>query len=535
MAALRFVLGDQLTRTIPTLRGLDPAADTVLMVEVAEEATYVPHHKQKIAFLLSAMRHFADELRAEGLTVDYVRLDDPDNTGSFTGELERAVRRHLPDAVFVTEPGEYRVLQAIEGWRARLNVPVHLRPDDRFFCSTVDFARWAEGRRHYRMETFYRAMRERTGLLMRDGSPEGGRWNFDAENRKPWPAGMAPPERLRFAPDDTTRDVIDLVARRFDRHFGTLERFAWGVTRAQALASLAHFVDDCLPWFGDYQDAMVAGEPFLYHATLSPYLNAGLLTAREVVERAIAAHESGHAPLNAVEGFVRQILGWREFVRGVYWLRMPDYAETNALGAERPLPAFYWTGETDMNCLRQAILDTRDQAYAHHINRLMVTGNFALLAGIRPAEIEEWYLCVYADAYEWVELPNVHGLSTFADGGLMASKPYAAGGAYIDRMSDYCEGCRYSPRPRGGERACPLNGLYWAFLIRNASKLAGFHRLAQPYRTLARWDEARRAEIVAEAEAFLDALPTGYGPAAPGEPGRPGAPPAPVSGGSSRA
>lgn len=510
MSALRFILGDQLTRSIPTLRGIDPVADTVLMVEVAQEATYVPHHKQKIAFVLSAMRHFAEELRAEGLRVDYVRLDDPDNAGSFTGELERAVRRHLPEAVFVTEPGEYRVLAEIEGWRQRFNVPVHLRPDDRFFCSTVDFARWAEGRRSYRMETFYRAMREKTGLLMAEGGPVGGRWNFDADNRKPWPAGRTPPERLRFVPDAVTRGVIDLVADRFPGHFGTLDGFAWGVTRADALAALAAFVADCLPAFGDYQDAMVTGAPFLYHATLSPYLNAGLLTAREVVEAAIAAHEAGRAPLNAVEGFVRQILGWREFVRGVYWLRMPDYAESNALDADRPLPSFYWTGETEMNCLRQAIADTRHQAYAHHINRLMVTGNFALLAGIRPAEIEEWYLCVYADAYDWVELPNVHGMATFADGGLMASKPYAAGGAYIDRMSDYCGACRFSPKVRSGPGACPFTLLYWAFLIRHAGTLAGNQRLAMPYRTLARWDDARKAGIAAEAEAFLDGLPSGY-------------------------
>ncbi|MGI3899106.1 MAG: cryptochrome/photolyase family protein [Janthinobacterium lividum] len=510
MPALRFILGDQLTRPIPTLNGLDKAADTVLMVEVADETTYVPHHKQKIAFILSAMRHFAEELRAEGITVDYVRLDDPDNTGSFTGEVERAVRRHLPDAVFITEPGEYRVTEAIDGWRRRLNVPVHLRPDDRFFCSTVDFARWAEGRRSYRMETFYRSMRESTGLLMKDGAPEGDRWNFDSDNRKPWPAGLTPPERLRFAPDAVTQEVLAFVEQRFGGHFGTLDGFGWGVTRAEALSSLEAFATDCLPLFGDYQDAMVSNEPFLYHATLSPYLNAGLLTAREVCERVIAAYEAGQAPLNAVEGFVRQILGWREFVRGVYWLRMPDYAHSNALGAERALPRFYWTADTTMNCLHHAIEDTRRQAYAHHINRLMITGNFALLAGIRPAEIEEWYLCVYADAYDWVELPNVHGMATFADGGLMASKPYAAGGAYIDRMSDYCGGCFYSPKIKSGPRACPFTLLYWAFLIRNEAILGRNVRLAMPYRGLAKWDQARKDAITADAEAFLDALPTGY-------------------------
>ena len=511
MAALRFILGDQLTREIPTLQGLDRADDTVLMVEVADETTYVPHHKQKIVLVLSAMRHFAESLRAEGLKVDYVELDDPDNTGSFTGELERALGRHLPDEVVVTEPGEWRVMDMVDGWRSRLNTPVRLKPDDRFYCSTVEFGRWAEGRTSFRMETFYHAMRERTGLLMRDGKPDGGRWNFDHENRKPWPRDLTPPQRLRFEPDQTTRAVMDLVGRRFRKHFGDLEPFGWGTTRSEALQALDAFVADALPAFGDFQDAMRAGEPFLYHATLSPYLNAGLLGAREVVDRAVAAYDAGKAPLNAVEGFVRQILGWREFIRGVYWLKMPEYRDTNALRAERPLPAFYWTADTEMNCLRQAILDTKHQAYAHHINRLMITGNFALLAGIRPAEIEEWYLVVYADAYEWVELPNVHGMAIFADGGLMSSKPYAAGGAYIERMSDYCAGCRFSPKIKDGPHACPITRLYWAFLIRNASTLGANPRLGMPYRTLAKWSPERKAETVADADAFLDALPLGYG------------------------
>ncbi|SFG30731.1 cryptochrome/photolyase family protein [Methylobacterium gossipiicola] len=510
MSTLRFILGDQLSRTIPTLDDLDHDADTVLMVEVMEEATYVPHHKQKIVLVLAAMRHFAESLRAEGIRVDYVRLDDPDNTGSFTGELERAARRHLPDAVVVTEPGEWRVLAAMEGWRRQLNIPVAIRPDTRFYCSRNDFAAWGRGKTSYRMEAFYRTWRARTGVLMEGDAPLGGRWNFDADNRKPWPADRAPPQRLRFAPDAVTRAVMDLVATRFPGHFGDLDDFGWGVTRADALAALEDFAVHCLPSFGDYQDAMRTGAPFLYHATLSPYLNAGLLTAREVVDRALEAFEGGTVPLNAIEGFVRQILGWREFIRGVYWLRMPGYAETNALAATRGLPTFYWTGETAMNCLHQAITDTKRQAYAHHINRLMVTGNFALLAGIRPAEIEEWYLVVYADAYEWVELPNVHGMALFADGGLMSSKPYAAGGAYIDRMSDYCGGCAYSPKVKQGPRACPFNDLYWAFLIRNARALSRNPRLAMPYRTLAAWDQARKDGIVARADRFLDGLPTGY-------------------------
>jgi deoxyribodipyrimidine photolyase-related protein len=507
LTAIRFILGDQLTRGVSSLAGLDAGTDVVLMCEVVDEATYVRHHRQKIAFLFSAMRHFAEELRADGVRVDYVHLEDPGNTGSFTGELERAVKRHGATEVFVTEPGEWRVWEAMLDWRETLGVPVHIREDDRFLCSRDEFARWAEGRRQYRMEFFYREMRRRTGLLMTaDGDPEGGQWNFDHDNRKALPKGLTPPARLRFPPDAVSREAIELVERRFGAHFGDLEPFGWAVSRRDALKALEHFVDRCLPGFGDYQDAMQENEDFLFHAALSPYLNCGLLTAREVCDRAERAWREGHAPLNAVEGFIRQIIGWREYVRGIYWLRMPEYPGSNHLGAKRKLPWFYWSGETEMNCLRDCIRTTRQHAYAHHIQRLMVTGNFALLAGVSPAEIEEWYLVVYADAYEWVELPNVHGMVMHADGGLLGSKPYAASGAYIDRMSDYCGRCRYDPKVRSGPDACPFNYLYWNFLIENEGKLAGNQRMAMPYRNLARMTPARRSEIVAEARAFLDGL-----------------------------
>lgn len=506
MSALRFILGDQLTRSISSLAGLDPARDIVLMVEVAEETTYVKHHKQKIAFLFSAMRHFAEELRAEGITVDYVRLEDERNTGSFTGELRRAAQRHKPESVIVTEPGEWRVLEAMQGWSESLSLPVHIRNDDRFFASRRDFARWAEGRAAYRMEFFYREMRRVTGLLMDDGEPTGGQWNYDAENRKRLPKGLEPPPRERFQPDAITAEVLELVERRFGRHFGYLDTFGWAVTREGALLALDDFMRHALPRFGDYQDAMKSGEPFIFHAAISPYLNAGLLTAREVCECAETEFREGRAPLNAVEGFIRQILGWREYIRGIYWLRMPDYAKTNRLNAERPLPWLYWSGETEMNCMANAIRDTMRYAYSHHIQRLMVTGNFALIAGLRPAEVEEWYLVVYTDAYDWVELPNTHGMSLFADGGLLASKPYASSGAYIDRMSDYCGPCAYDVRQRTGPKACPFNYLYWAFLLRNEKTLAGNLRLRMPYRTLAGWPAERKAAIVKEAEDFLNSL-----------------------------
>jgi deoxyribodipyrimidine photolyase-related protein len=508
VSALRFVLGDQLTRSVAALADIDAKRDVVLMVEVWGEATYVRHHKQKIAFLFSAMRHFAEELRAEGLNVDYVKLDDPGNTGSFTGELTRAVARHGATRVIVTEPGEWRVLTAMRGWEAALRLPVEIREDRRFFADHARFHAYARGRKTLRMEYFYREMRREHGYLMDGKEPAGGQFNFDHDNRKPLPVDRSVPRRTRFPPDATTRAVLALVAERFGDHFGDLEPFGWAVTRTDALAALDDFLTSCLRHFGDYQDAMSTGEPFLYHSMISPYLNAGLLTAREVCDKAEAAWRAGVAPLNAVEGFIRQVLGWREYVRGIYWLKMPEYEVSNALQAARDLPWLYWTGETDMRCMSEAIGATKRHAYAHHIQRLMVTGNFALLAGIEPRQVEEWYLVVYADAYQWVELPNVHGMVLFADGGLLASKPYAASGAYIDRMSNHCERCNYDPKLKSGPGACPFNPLYWNFLIENEARLASNPRMAMPYRTLARFSAERRAEIVREATTFLASLPT---------------------------
>ena len=506
MTTLHLVLGDQLTRDLSALEGLDPARDVILMMEVADETTYVPHHKQKIAFILSAMRHFAQELEAEGLRVDYVKLDAADNTGSFTGEITRAVARHTATRVVATEPGEWRVWDAMRNWSQTLGVPVEIRDDDRFFCSRARFARWAEGRKSYRMEFFYREMRRETGLLMDGDEPVGGQWNFDHDNRKSLPASVHPPHRTRFEPDEITQQVLELVARRFPDHFGSLDRFGWAVTRADALEALDHFIKACLPSYGDYQDAMKQNEPFLFHSIISPYLNCGLLVARDVCLAAELAWKKGKAPLNSVEGFIRQILGWREYIRGIYWHHMPEYTTGNALGGHRPLPQFFWSGETRMNCVSQVVRETRDNAYAHHIQRLMVTGNFALLAGIEPAEIEAWYLAVYADAYEWVELPNVHGMVMFADGGLLASKPYAASGAYIDRMSDYCRSCDYDVKLKSGPKSCPFNRLYWHFMIENANKLSRNPRMAMPYRTLSNMSEERRTEITREARAFLDTM-----------------------------
>ncbi len=499
--SLILLLGDQLSLSMSSLKQGDKAGDVVLMAEVMEEASYVPHHKKKIAFVLSAMRHFAEELRASGWTVDYVKLDDPENTGSLTGEVTRALLRHGVNHVVATEPGEWRLLEAMRQWPG-----IILRDDDRFLADRERFSEWAEGRTMLRMEHFYRLMRRKTGLLMDGNDPAGGTWNLDAENRAKAAPDLLMSAPLHFAPDAITREVLDLVAARFSDHFGDLEPFWFATTRAEAEAAFAHFLRHALPQFGTYQDAMLAGQKFLYHAVVSPYLNVGLLDPLAMCRAVEEEWRAGRVPLNSAEGFIRQIIGWREYVRAIYWWKMPDYAQVNALEAHRPLPSFYWTAKTDMACVRACVTQTREEAYAHHIQRLMVTGNFALLAGIDPHALHEWYLAVYADAYEWVELPNTIGMSQFADGGLLASKPYVASGAYIDRMSDYCGSCRYSVKAKEGPDACPFNLLFWDFVARHKDRLARNPRMAQMVRTWDKFDAAKQETLRREAGAFLDSL-----------------------------
>ena len=499
--SLILILGDQLSPSMSSLKQGDKAGDVVLMAEVMAEASYVPHHKKKIAFVFSAMRHFAQELRSAGWTVDYVKLDDPANTGSLTGEVARAKQRHSLDLVVATEPGEWRLLEAMRGWPN-----ITLRDDDRFLADRERFTEWAEGRTMLRMEHFYRLMRRKTGLLMDGNEPAGGTWNLDAENRAKASPDLLMPAPLRFAPDAITREVLDLVAARFPDHFGDLEPFWFATTRAEAEAAFAHFLRNALPQFGTYQDAMLTSEKFLYHAVVSPYLNVGLLDPLDMCRAVEAEWQAGRVPLNSAEGFIRQIIGWREYVRAIYWWKMPDYAQSNALEAHRPLPSFYWSAKTDMACVRACVTQTKEEAYAHHIQRLMVTGNFALLAGVDPHALHEWYLAVYADAYEWVELPNTIGMSQFADGGLLASKPYVASGAYIDRMSDYCGSCRYSVKAKEGPDACPFNLLFWDFVARHKDRLARNPRMGQMVRTWDKFDVTKQETLRREAGAFLDGL-----------------------------
>ncbi|MEH6409328.1 MAG: cryptochrome/photolyase family protein [Hyphomonas sp.] len=503
---LILVLGDQLTPTLSGLAAASSEHDRVLMAELHDEATYVRHHKKKIAFIFSAMRHFAEELRASGWTVDYVYLDAPDNQGSFSAQVAQAVSRHRPGRVIVTEAAEWRVSQMQSGWQTQLPVPVDILPDDRFLCTPSAFKEWAAGRKQLRMEYFYRDMRRKTGLLMDGDKPAGGKWNLDAENRKAAAADLFMPRPMACRPDAITQDVLTLIESRFGSHFGELAPFWFAVTRTDAEAAFDAFVEQALPYFGDYQDAMVEDEPFLYHSVIAQYLNCGLLDPLRVCRQVEAAYRAGKAPLNAAEGFIRQIIGWREYVRGIYWLKMPGYDRSNFFGHTRSLPDFYWTAETDMACTKAALKQTRDEAYAHHIQRLMITGNFAMLAGIDPYALHEWYLSVYADAYEWVELPNTVGMSQFADGGLLASKPYAASGAYINRMSNYCKSCRYDVKMRTGPDACPFNALYWDFIARHRDKISNNPRMAQAMRTYDKFTASEQQRIAASAANFLASL-----------------------------
>lgn len=496
------VLGDQLDRLSSAFDGFDSGRDVVWMAEVAREATHVPSHKARTTLFLSAMRHFRNALRDEGIRVAYAKLDDAGNRGCLDEQLVSDIVALRPDRMLVTEPGEWRVREELRRAAARTGVPLEIRTDRHFLSSVEEFAAFAEGRKELRLEYFYRELRRRRGVLMDRGRPEGGVWNLDKENRASFAAGGPGqvPQPLSFPPDAVTREVVELVERRFPDAPGLLARFDWPVTRAQARLALDDFIASRLPSFGRYQDAMWAAEPFLFHSRLSAAMNLKLLAPLEAVAAAEQAYRRNTAPLAAVEGFIRQVLGWREYVRGIYWRSMPGYAEGNALDADAGLPGFYWTGQTEMACLRTVIGQTLEYGYAHHIQRLMVTGLFSLLLGVKPKRIHAWYLGIYADAVEWVELPNVIGMSQYADGGLMASKPYAASGKYIQRMSNSCASCRYNPARATGEDACPFTTLYWDFLMRKEDRLKRNPRLRMQFRNLERMGRAELRAIRREAE-----------------------------------
>lgn len=499
------ILGDQLNHQLATLKYLNPAEDLILMAEVLEETTYVAHHPQKIALIFSAMRHFAKELQAAGWKIRYHTFKRDSEIKKLLDFIQHQQQLFPANALVITQCGEYRLQHEIKtAWGNALQLPIVCLEDDRFFCGIEQFNQWAKKYKTLRMEYFYREMRKQTQYLMHEQQPIGGQWNFDQANRKAWSGKPPLTSPLVFERDQIDQDVIELVKKEFSQHIGSIEPFYWATTRQNALLALHHFITQCLPYFGDYQDAMIHGSDFMFHSLLSPYLNCGLLLPKEVCDAAQTAYYNGQAPLNAVEGFIRQILGWREYVRGIYWLYMPEYRDQNALQHTTPLPQYYWTGETRMACMAECFRNTFQHAYAHHIQRLMITGNFALLTGVHPHEICEWYLAVYADAYEWVELPNTLGMVMHADGGLIATKPYAASGNYIHKMSDYCQHCTYNVKTKTEADSCPFNSLYWYFMLRHEALLRHNPRMSMVYKTLDRLQD--KAKIMAHAQSLLKQL-----------------------------
>ena len=491
-AALILVLGDQLTRNRGALKDAVPGQDIVVMAEVTSEARYVQHNRHKIVLIFAAMRHFCEELRSLGFTVHYFAYST-DGPATLLEAVQTALESCEVAELRCGSPGEYRLLSEMQQWV--LPIPVRLIEDDRFLCTPAAFAAWAEGRKQLRMEYFYRIMRRQYQVLLDDeGGPQGGRWNYDAENRRGWRSQEKPPPRPAVTPDVITAEVIALVSREFPDNPGDLGRFYLAVTQQEAMVHFRWFLDNGLQHFGTYQDAMAEESPWLFHSLVSMYLNIGLLDPLDVCRQIEQAWRQGRCELSAAEGFIRQVLGWREYVRGIYWLAMPEYAERNALQAQRPLPEWFWTGATDMRCLQVALKQSLDLGYAHHIQRLMVIGNFALLAGLSVEQVCDWYLAVYVDAFEWVELPNTLGMALYADDGLMASKPYAASGKYIQRQGDHCKQCRYSPGKTTGDGACPYNSLYWRFISLHQEKLKSNPRMGL---VLKNWERKAKGEQIA--------------------------------------
>ncbi len=512
---LVLILGDQLDAQSTVLRDIDTELDAVLMMEVDAEASgsgaSIRSHKQRTALFLSAMRHFAIDLMARGIRVRYIKLDAPQNTHSFAGEIKRAVKVLSPLKLRVTHPGEWRVLDELTDAAASCSIDLDILEDSHFFTALEDFEKWASKRKTLTMEYFYRDQRRKLDILMDGDNPAGGDWNFDKENRKSFKSAPDVPHPYQPQLDDITREVIDLVNSRYPDNPGSLERFIWPVTRDQARCALDRFIETRLSDFGPYEDAMWSDEPFLYHSLLSPALNLKLLSPRECVDAAIAAYESGKAPINSVEGFVRQLIGWREFIRGVYWTQPRDYRDRNALKQYGDLPGFYYSGDTDMNCLRQCLRPVLDHAFSHHIPRLMILSNFALIAGVHPRAIGDWFFEMYADAVDWVTTPNTIGMAMHADHAVVGTKPYAASANYISRMSNYCADCAYDKSSRtpdadddNAKPPCPFNTFYWDFLIRNRDTLRSNNRMSTILKNVDRMSKSQRTEITLHGRRLRD-------------------------------
>lgn len=503
MKTLHVVFYNHFYKNLDHLKHLNPKHDAILLAESRDEATHVKHHKKKLVLWVSVLRFYKDYLEKKGFRVIHVALNDPHNTNSLISETKRLVEKENFECITALTPPDHRLKEAFETWAETEKIPLTFYEDPYHIATLGEFKTWAQDKKTLTMEYFYREMRKKTGLLMSNGKPIGGKWNYDHDNRSPLPADITIPKPKMFSPNKHVQDVMNMVEKNFPDHFGSTDNFWWGTSHKQAEDAFLHFVEHHLHFFGDYQDAMKEGEPFVFHSLCSVYLNTGLLDPLWCCEQVAEAYHKKMVPLNAAEGFIRQVIGWREFIRGIYWLKMPSYKKTNYLKANHTLPSFFWDGKTKMNCIKQVVETTEQQAYAHHIQRLMITGNFGLIAGIHPDHINEWYLIVYGDAFEWVQLPNTHGMILFADGGTVASKPYAASGSYINRMSNYCKNCVYNVQEKTGKTACPFNYLYWDFLARNQKQLIANPRLRFAYKNWERFSDTQKHAIQKSAEEFL--------------------------------
>lgn len=502
-----WILEDQLSPELSSLASASPDAP-VLLVESRRAFSLVPYHKKRLAFLVSAMRHFAEELRAGGRAVhEYTLARRPylDSLSALRHFIESTGIRSF----VVTEPSEFHTRAWMQTLPARLGIEIRFVPNNLFLTDRAEFRDWVRAVKKPVMEHFYRRMRVRYRVLMDGQQPVGGQWNLDHENRKPAPRGLLVPPPPAFAPDSMTQEALVSVDGMFPAHPGNTQGFNLPVTRTDARKALASFLRSRLPRFGEFEDAMLTGQPVLFHSFLSPLINVGLLSPMECIRGACAELEAGRAPLNSVEGFVRQILGWREYMYGMYWAFMPDYRDRNARGDTRPLPDFFWTAEAEMNCLRQTIGQVVEMAYSHHIQRLMVICNFSTLAGLSPQAVNEWFLAMYVDSHDWVVTPNVIGMGMNADGGLVATKPYVSSAAYIKRMSDYCDGCRFDPKARTGSRACPFNFLFWTFLDRYRAHFERNPRMGMMLKNLSRVPEDEREAMRRARNAFLRGMDRG--------------------------
>lgn len=489
MRNLILVLGDQLDLNSSAFDDFDCDSDRIWMAESAEEISYVWSHKVRIAFFLSAMRHFRDQQRELGRQVHYHELTsnaDQDAGSNFAELLSEDLPKLNPERIIFVQPGDVRVCKMIEDCISSAGFEFTVCEDRHFYCSVDEFKEYAKGRKGLRLEYFYRELRKRHDVLMDSEGPVEGQWNFDHDNResfgKKGPANV--PAQKLFKPKGVTKDVLELIQDRFADHPGNLDHFQLPVTNKQAAQFLKHFVSKLLPDFGRFEDAMWSDEAFLYHSRLSVLLNVKLISPKQCVDAAVAAYQSGDAPINSVEGFVRQILGWREFVRGIYWLKMPEYVSLNHLGHHLDLPSFFWDGETQMNCVKQSMKHVLDHSYSHHIHRLMVLGNFAQLWGADPKAFHDWHMAMYVDAIDWVSLPNTLGMSQYGDGGIVGTKPYCSSGNYINKMSNFCGDCRFNYKKRVGDDACPFTTLYWEFMDRHYDLLKGNARMKFPMKNL---------------------------------------------------